>query len=967
MTDYFISNSSKLNIESSKVRSCQKGAYYATLSHFTRSHDPCIIGLPTGSGKTALMMALCYGLKIKRVLIIEPGIILREQTFEKFSTLKDLKEINAIAHDAAPPRVRNNEHEFQDEGNWGECRDFDAVVSTTKTTSPEEKNIAKIPEGLFDLLIIDECHHSSAKTWKAIIDCFLSYKTKIVLLSGTPYRRDKIELKGNLIYDYPIELAIQDKIFAPVSFIDAGKPGQNRDQKLIKIAVQTWKEDCKLCKKKPLLLIKTDTIHHANELLKLYNAANINVKVIHSKQDKITNENVIRELRKKEIDGIIAVSMAGEGLDVPSLKIAVFHRNPQSLPYTIQLIGRLARTDTDLKIGKVIGFTDDFSRETFKLYESSPNWLKLIPEIEQKLISGRVGVNHDEELGENQDFVFDSDIFIYHTISVYTFKTTPFFPELFRMQEWSYQGRKIHSKVLRASIFENDLIIIITKTEMYPDWLRSSGFSRIKEAKYDIFLYYINQDVVLEYSKNKEIGSKIKETLFKNFLIPINANKLNNVLDPGCGSYLVVGLKKSGAFSMGVPNYKILLGNEAQNTISNSDNKSFRAGHCLMKMDSNSRESKIRGIAYKHRKIWQLSRENLKTFHDWCKLITVSIQDIHEGRLPGLERLRKTEICTSFTAKPLVLMPNDELLTKSIIFKDEDGIEIIKGFPEIKIIENTLNKIVCEYLQLKVGFSVAITDDSYLHWEISSKNNITISVDPVDGRLKNYSLNGFLNNFPPTIVFEDGSTISDNLYSKPNQSPVLDKSILIPTVWDCNIYSEVKSTRGQLSVQDFLQKKYFKEFYPNEIIIKDHSQFELADFISINTATSKVTFFHVKSAKIVKGIKQKPGRRKTDIEEVFCQCISSSIWIKNGELAKEIYKRLKNRNATKIIFGTIKDIKSFQKVYNPALWNFEIIAAQPAIKHTEIFNSKAIIDLIASTHDYISSAGSTFKFLCFNS
>jgi hypothetical protein len=66
-------------------------------------------------------------------------------------------------------------------------------------------NVNIMDAGLFDFILIDEAHHSAAKTWNSIIDAFQN--SKKVLFTATPYRRDKKELPGDIIYSYPIKKA----------------------------------------------------------------------------------------------------------------------------------------------------------------------------------------------------------------------------------------------------------------------------------------------------------------------------------------------------------------------------------------------------------------------------------------------------------------------------------------------------------------------------------------------------------------------------------------------------------------------------------------------------------------------------------------------------------------------------------------------------------------------------------------
>lgn len=67
---------------------CQEGALLAAYSHFTASDNPAVISLPTGSGKTELMIGICFMLKAQRVLVVEPATFLRNQTADRFANMK---------------------------------------------------------------------------------------------------------------------------------------------------------------------------------------------------------------------------------------------------------------------------------------------------------------------------------------------------------------------------------------------------------------------------------------------------------------------------------------------------------------------------------------------------------------------------------------------------------------------------------------------------------------------------------------------------------------------------------------------------------------------------------------------------------------------------------------------------------------------------------------------------------------
>ncbi|MHA1280077.1 MAG: DEAD/DEAH box helicase family protein [Candidatus Helarchaeota archaeon] len=155
MTNYYQNNSDTLNIKSEGIRNCQRGAYYATLAWFSRKATPCLIALPTGAGKTALMMAMCFGLDIHRALIITPTDILRSQTYDKFETQVDLKKANAIPESLENPKIFKAIHNFRTKNDWDQCLNFDVTIATPNITSPSYTNVSYPPNNLFDLLIIE--------------------------------------------------------------------------------------------------------------------------------------------------------------------------------------------------------------------------------------------------------------------------------------------------------------------------------------------------------------------------------------------------------------------------------------------------------------------------------------------------------------------------------------------------------------------------------------------------------------------------------------------------------------------------------------------------------------------------------------------------------------------------------------------------------------------------------------------
>jgi superfamily II DNA or RNA helicase len=140
------------------LRRAQRGAIHAIASHFTLRDEPAIIVMPTGSGKTAVLMMSAYIQRSKRVLIITPSRLLRNQVVEEFSSLRVLKAIGVLDKELPCPRVKEVEGRITSLEDWQELEAYDVIVGTPNSMSPALSDVVTPPEDLFDLILVDEAH-----------------------------------------------------------------------------------------------------------------------------------------------------------------------------------------------------------------------------------------------------------------------------------------------------------------------------------------------------------------------------------------------------------------------------------------------------------------------------------------------------------------------------------------------------------------------------------------------------------------------------------------------------------------------------------------------------------------------------------------------------------------------------------------------------------------------------------------
>ena len=367
----------------------QIGAIGAALAHFSVRNEPALITMPTGTGKTAVMIVLSYAMKANRILVVTPSQLVRAQIAEHFRNPKLLIEKGIISGEESLPRVYELTSIINESSNWENIlNSYDAVIGIPGTISQITNIEETIGKDAFDIIFVDEAHHSRAKTWTNILESFP--QAKKILLTATPFRRDRKDIKARLIYNYSLKQAYEEKLFSKINLVSVNTNLFNsEDDKNIAIAKKA--QDIYNARLHPdhKIIIRTDKRKNAENLHRIYTKyTQLKLEVIHSKlTDKIVKAR-IKNLITGVIDGIICVDMMGEGYDFPALKIAAVHIPHKSLAITLQFIGRISRTNiTAGEEATVIAGEHEFMVESYQLYkQDSKDWSIVLPDLHKAKI-----------------------------------------------------------------------------------------------------------------------------------------------------------------------------------------------------------------------------------------------------------------------------------------------------------------------------------------------------------------------------------------------------------------------------------------------------------------------------------------------------------------------------------------------------------------------------------------------------
>lgn len=201
----------------------------------------------------------------------------------------------------------------------------------------------------FDMIIIDECHHASAKSYKKIIKYF---KPRLLLgFTATPNRSDNVRLDDifqKIIFQRDLKWAIQNKYLTDINCIRvnigydlsnvAKRMGDFATGELEKVmntsAMNKAIAEAYYKYAKGQTLIFATSVEHAKDI-----ANEIDGAVVVTADTKNRAE-IIDKFTKREIPVLVNCMIFTEGTDMPLVETVMIARPTQSNSLYTQMVGR---------------------------------------------------------------------------------------------------------------------------------------------------------------------------------------------------------------------------------------------------------------------------------------------------------------------------------------------------------------------------------------------------------------------------------------------------------------------------------------------------------------------------------------------------------------------------------------------------------------------------------------------------
>jgi len=947
------------------LRNPQLGALHAIHAHWSITDATATIVMPTGTGKTEVMLSILVSRRCPKLLVVAPTDALRAQLAEKFATLGVLKVpgCTLLAANAQHPVVCMLHHipNTPDEVDYVFGRSH-VIVTTSAVAGQSKESVQDRMAHHCPYFFIDEAHHAEAPTWVAFKEKFK--ERRVVQFTATPFREDGKPLDGDIIYKYPLKKAQEEGYFKPIRFEPVVAFNRKKaDQAIAAKAIEQLRADAH---KGHILMARAENVARAREIFKLYEPyQEFRPVELHTGIKSATRRESIRQqIITGESKIVVCVDMLGEGFDLPTLKIAAFHDIRKTLAVTLQLAGRFTRARADLGDATFIANTADVNvrEELRKLYTRDPDWNILLPQLSDRMIGEQVSL---------QDFLrgfteFTKEIplkTVRPATSCVVYRTTceDWKPENFRE---GIPGIDTCEQVHETINHQEKTLVVVTARRVPLEWTDvQTLFSWDWELYVVIWspnqnLLYINGSTnageykALAKAVAGETAALIKgNDVFRTFA-GVNRLVLQQVgLTEILGRNVRYTGRMGGNVGPGVP-----------------DAQRRRTLKSVLSGTGYKKGSKVTAAASRKGRIWAHGRERVDQLAEWCKEIGTKLLD---------ETINPDQVLAgTLESQTLLLRPAKMPIgidwPEEIYTSPEGPWSIVIGDQEFSLSEMSIDLL-------------SPSRDGALRFLISSENKrgeFELSLYAEDeapnyrfllqseertlikrgGRAQPEDMIDFLYDNPPAIWFADGSALEGNQYVElKNVKPPYNAAKIQAWNWTgTNIQKESQGTEKHV---DSVQARVIRELRTRDyhMIIDDDAKGEAADVVAIRIqgeltapAGIEVEFYHCKYSG-----GPEPGQRIDDLYEVCGQAQKSIRWMCSSEKRTDLFTHLLRREAnredaglpTRYELGDKEMLQTIREMSHLCLVKLTIHIVQPGLSKARATPDQ--LELLSVTENHL--------------
>lgn len=189
-----------------------------------------------------------------------------------------------------------------------------------------------------DGVLVHNCHHVVAKTWRRLAD---HYSSSLTLgLTATPQRADSRAL-GDIFDSLVVGATVREltdlghlvpcRVYAPPQTLEA------------KHVAQSPLEAYQRLTPGQRAVIFCITVEHARRVADEMNTAGVRTAVVHGEMGKDARRTALADLDAGRISAVASIGVLTEGWDSPGVSVCILARKPQHTGLYLQMVGRVLR------------------------------------------------------------------------------------------------------------------------------------------------------------------------------------------------------------------------------------------------------------------------------------------------------------------------------------------------------------------------------------------------------------------------------------------------------------------------------------------------------------------------------------------------------------------------------------------------------------------------------------------------
>ena len=252
---------------------------------------------------------------------------------------------------------------------------YEHVFASVQTINNGLDSINLSPD-FYDYIVIDECHHLTANTYRGIINYF---KPKVLLgLTATPERMDGGDIQedfhNRIAAEIRLPAALNRKLLCPFQYfgitdnIDLSNVGWEKGKYKVSELTNIYTSSDRRVRDiinslehytKDLNNVRAIgfcvSIEHAKFMAQKFLLAGLKAAYLTSSNNQ-DRDSLRHQILNKEINYLFVVDIFNEGVDIPEIDTVLFLRPTESLTLFLQQLGRGLRLSKDKECLTVLDF-----------------------------------------------------------------------------------------------------------------------------------------------------------------------------------------------------------------------------------------------------------------------------------------------------------------------------------------------------------------------------------------------------------------------------------------------------------------------------------------------------------------------------------------------------------------------------------------------------------------------------------